>query len=159
MVETDRDNDVTKWWFSISGEKCQVCDVTLVGGRVAITSGFRFPVGLYLYCSNCGKDLVGNYYFWSGERRKIAKQYFGAIFWQFFFASLACHTGCPHGGRPCAPLPTTKFEPLSVGSDRVISAWTWWFSVFRISGVSGKHFFSQKWLMDLLFLFCAYVLR
>jgi len=30
----------------------------------------------------------------------------------------------------CAPLLTTKYEPLPVGSDRVISAWTWRFSVF-----------------------------
>jgi len=152
-IKTDRDNDVTKWWFSIFGEKCQVCDVTLGGGRVVFTSGFLFPIGLDLCCLNCRWDLVGNYYFRFGERRKIAKINFGAIFWQFFLVILAAMPDV-HGrqlseaklaeeGR-CVPLLTRKYEPLPVGSDRVISGWTWRFSVFRISGVLGKPFFLKK---------------
>jgi len=60
---------------------------------VTFTSGFLFPVGLDLHCSNCRSYLLGNYYFRSGERRKIAKNNFGGLL-AVFFVSLACHTGC-----------------------------------------------------------------
>jgi len=102
--------------------KCQVCDVALGGGSVAFTSGFRFPVGLDLYCSNCRRDLVGNYYFRFGERRKIAKMKFWWSLLTVFIASLACHTGCtrPAVEGECAPLLTTKYEPDVIKTVREI---------------------------------------
>jgi len=72
------------------------------------------------------------------------------------FGSLACHTGCTRwpaeqseagGGRGCAPLLITKYEPLLVGSDRVISAWSWDFSVFSKFGGLGETLFTQKRLL------------
>jgi len=75
--------------------------------------------------------LVGNYYFRSGERRKIAKKYFGGFFW-LFFSQVWRAIPDVHGRQlieaklaeegQCAPLPTTNFEPILVGSDRIISA-------------------------------------
>jgi len=131
MVKTDRDNDVTKWRFSIICKKCQVGDVTVGGGRVAFTSGFLFPVVHDLNRSTCRCEFFVNAYFWLGERRKIAKKYFGALFWLYFLqvwrAILDVHgrqlseAKLAKEGR-CVPLPTTKFEPLLVVSDRVISA-------------------------------------
>jgi len=64
-------------------------------GRRVSRIHFRFPVGHDLNRSTCSGDFFGNVYFRFGERRKIAKINFGALFWHHLFVSLACHTGCP----------------------------------------------------------------
>jgi len=144
-VKTDRDNDVTKWWLSILGEKCQVCDVTLGGGRVVFTSGFLFPVGLDLYCLNCWWDSVG-------KGRKIAKSYFGALFWHYFlqvwhaipdvhgrqlrFAQLA------EEGR-CVTLRPPNVNYFRLDLTGLLSLDLGDFQFFRFRGSWGNNFFSK----------------
>jgi len=111
------------------GEKCIVGDVTLGDGRVVSSSGFRFPVGLDLYFSNCRRYLIRNEYFRFGKRWKIAEKNVLVYFYFFnvwraipdvYGRQLSEAKLVEEGG--CAPLPTIKYEPLLVGSDRLNNA-------------------------------------
>jgi len=65
VVKSDRDNDVTKWRFSIFCEEPIRSDYC-----------FLFPVGHQLNRSTCSGDVFGNAYLWFGERSKIVRKQF-----------------------------------------------------------------------------------
>jgi len=144
----DRDNEVTKLCFSIFGDKGQVGDVTLSGGRCVFTyvffiSGRAWPTLLELSELFAWKLLLPVW--WATENCEKQFRWSLGCFFRKFGVPYRMYTAASWAkladeGR-CGPLPTTKFEPLPVGSDWVISVWTWRFSVFRISGVLGNTFF------------------
>jgi len=97
---------------------------------------------------------------WWAKREKSLELYFGRFFWKFgvpYWMSTAASWAklAEEGGY--APLLTTKYEPLPVGSDWFISAWTWHFSVFLILGVLGKPYFLKNGMCE--FFLILYIVR